>query len=213
MGRAPPYSSFFFVLAQIPASRGAGVAIFGRRCGKRVETCATLARKRPIRGAGPQGKITPAPNTPYTCGSVPALRPAQGLARKVAGRGECSYRSKSWTGTSVFGRFCSYGSKTWTHTSTLTAARPSSRACPAISRFVSGRILPNSRTGMCILCATLRVMVNGPRITATRSQQYRFYASTTGVNVRLFGGMDATQGGGLGVAPSRPLGGSAKRGG
>ena len=53
----------------------------------------------------------------------------------MAGRGECSYRSKSWTGTSVFGRFCSYGSKTWTHTSTLTAARTSSRACPAISRF------------------------------------------------------------------------------
>ena len=78
MGRAPPYSSFFFVLAQISASRGAGVAIFGRRCGKRVETCATLARKRPIRGAGPQGKITPAPDpptpapeTPHTCTKYP----------------------------------------------------------------------------------------------------------------------------------------------
>ena len=46
---------------------------------------------------------------------------------------------------------------------------------------------PNCRTGMSILCATLRVSVNGPRISDTRSRRYRFYAPTMGVDVRLFG--------------------------
>ena len=67
-------------LAQVPASRGAGVAYSWRRCGNRVGTCATPTRKRPIRGAGPQGKTTPAPKTVDTCARVPALRQAQGPA-------------------------------------------------------------------------------------------------------------------------------------
>ena len=54
-------------LAQVSRVFGAGVWGVWRRCGKWVGTCATGGRRRPICGAGPSSKNTPAPRKPGTC--------------------------------------------------------------------------------------------------------------------------------------------------
>ena len=58
-------------LAQVVSILGAGVWGVWRRCGKWVGTCATGGRRRPICGAGPPSKNTPAPRKPGTCAGVP----------------------------------------------------------------------------------------------------------------------------------------------
>ena len=58
-------------LAQVSRVFGAGVWGVWRRCGKWVGTCATGGRRRPICGAGPPSKNTPAPRKPGTCAGVP----------------------------------------------------------------------------------------------------------------------------------------------
>lgn len=58
-------------LAQVVSILGAGVWGVRRRCGKWVGTCATGGRRRPICGAGPLSKKTPAPRKPGTCAGVP----------------------------------------------------------------------------------------------------------------------------------------------
>ena len=57
-------------LIQPCALYGAGVVSSWRRCGKRVGTCATAAHRLTFRGAGPQGKITPAPKMGHACAII-----------------------------------------------------------------------------------------------------------------------------------------------
>ena len=60
-------------LAQVVSILGADVWGVWRRCGKRVGTCATGGRRRPICGAGPPSKNTPAPRKPGISAGVPGI--------------------------------------------------------------------------------------------------------------------------------------------